>query len=126
METKIQRALAPGRRPKFQVFHLSTVIRRRSNRINEIKLDDGSWLHGREQIGQYFTHQFKNLFQLVKPHFPQDLEELIEATIFVEENDIICRVPTEDEIQKVVFEMHPLKALGLMVYLVYFIDITSL
>jgi hypothetical protein len=37
------------RNSKF--FHLSTVIRRHSNRINEIKLDDGSWLHGREQIG---------------------------------------------------------------------------
>ncbi len=56
------------RNSKF--FHLSTVIIRRSNRINEIKLDDGSWLHGREQIGQYFTRQFKNLFQSVEPHFP--------------------------------------------------------
>ena len=37
------------RNSKF--FHLSTVIRKRNNRINEIKLDDGSWLHGREQIG---------------------------------------------------------------------------
>ena len=37
------------RNSKF--FHLSTIIRRHSNRINEIKLDDGSWLHGREQIG---------------------------------------------------------------------------
>ena len=48
----------------------------------------------------------------MEPHFPQDLEGLIEATISVEENDIICRVPTEDEIRKVVFEMHPLKAPG--------------
>ena len=25
-------------------FHLSTVIRRRSNRINEIKMEDGTWI----------------------------------------------------------------------------------
>jgi hypothetical protein len=70
-------------------------------------------LYDREKIGEYFTSQFKNLFQLVEPHFPQDLEGLIEASIPVEENDIICRVPTEDEIRRVVFEMYPLKALGL-------------
>ena len=48
----------------------------------------------------------------MEPHFPQDLEGLIKATISLEENDIICRVPTEDEIRRVVFEMHPFKAPG--------------
>uniref|UniRef100_A0A2N9EJD0 DUF4283 domain-containing protein n=1 Tax=Fagus sylvatica TaxID=28930 RepID=A0A2N9EJD0_FAGSY len=37
-------------------FHLSTIIRRRSNRINEIKLEDGTWLNNREDIGKYFTN----------------------------------------------------------------------
>ena len=48
----------------------------------------------------------------MEPHFPQDLEGLIKATISVKENDIIYRVPTEDEIRRVVFEMHPFKAPG--------------
>uniref|UniRef100_A0A2N9ET81 Reverse transcriptase domain-containing protein n=2 Tax=Fagus sylvatica TaxID=28930 RepID=A0A2N9ET81_FAGSY len=67
------------RNSKF--FHLSTLIRRRCNRINEIKLEDGTWLFGREAIGNYFTNHFKSIYQSVHPQFPQSLEGLIEALL---------------------------------------------
>ena len=93
-------------------FHLSTVIRRRSNRINEIKMEDRTWIYGREHIGKYFIDHFKSLYQSVHPQFPHDLDGLIEAAISEEENESICRVPSGEEIRKIVFEMHPLKAPG--------------
>ena len=53
------------RNSKF--FHLFTLSRRRSNRINEITLEDGSWLYGRDSIGDYFTNHFKEIYQSANP-----------------------------------------------------------
>ena len=44
-------------------FHLSTLLRRRRNRINEIKLEDGSWINTKEEIQNYFNENFKSLYQ---------------------------------------------------------------
>ena len=73
-------------------FHPSIVIRRRNNRINEIKLDNGNMLYGREPIGEYFTNHFKNLYQLVKSKFHQNIVVLINTTISGGGNDNICKV----------------------------------
>ena len=86
------------------------MIRRRSNRINEIKLEDGTWLFGREAIGNYFTDHFKSIYQSVHPQFSQSLEGLIEVVISEEETNNLCKVPSKDEIRMIVFEIHPLKA----------------
>ena len=91
-------------------FHLSTLVRRRRNRINEIKLEDGTWINTREEIQNYFNENFKSLSQSKCNDVPEDLENLIEPCISMEENEELCRVPSREEIQKVVFEMKSLKA----------------
>jgi hypothetical protein len=67
VETNINGALAPSRGSKFHISHLSTLIRRQSNRINEIKVDDGPGLYGRESIGEYFLNHFKHIYQSTDP-----------------------------------------------------------
>ena len=94
-------------------FHLSTLVRRRRNHINEIKLEDGSWINTREEIQNYFNENFKSLYQSECNDVPEDLENLIEPCISMEENEELCRVPSREEIRKVVFEMKSLKAPGL-------------
>ena len=93
-------------------FHLSTLVRRRRNRINEIKLEDGSWINTREEIQNYFNENFKSLYQSECNDVPEDLENLIEPCISMEENEELCRVPSREEIRKVVFKMKSLKAPG--------------
>uniref|UniRef100_A0A2N9G4J9 Reverse transcriptase zinc-binding domain-containing protein n=1 Tax=Fagus sylvatica TaxID=28930 RepID=A0A2N9G4J9_FAGSY len=93
-------------------FHLSTIIRRRRNYINEIKANDGSWLNSRKDIGDYFTAKFIDLYQSQHPQFPPNLEDLIEACISDAENEALCSVLSEYEIKRAVFEMNPLKAPG--------------
>ena len=39
-------------------FHLSTLIRRMRNYIQEIKLEDGSWINDGEDIQMYFIENF--------------------------------------------------------------------
>ena len=85
-------------------FHLSTLVRRRRNHINEIKLEDGSWINTREEIQNYFNENFKSLSQSECNDVPEDLENLIEPCISMEENEELCRVPSREEIRKVVFE----------------------
>ena len=94
-------------------FHLSTLIRRMRNYIQEIKLEDDSWINDREDIQKYFIENFKALYQTGSPNIPKNLESLIEPCILNIENEELCRVPTRDEIRKIIFEMKSLKALRL-------------
>ncbi|XP_050242124.1 uncharacterized protein LOC126691087 [Quercus robur] len=93
-------------------FHLSTLIRRRRNCIQEIKLEDGSWINDGEDIQKYFIKNFKALYQTGSPNIPKNLENLIEPCISNFENEELCKVPMRDEIRKVIFEMKSLKASG--------------
>ena len=77
-------------------FHLSTLVRRRRNCINEIKLEDGSWINTREEIQNYFNENFKSLYQSKCNDVPEDLENLIEPCISEEENEELCRVPSRE------------------------------
>ena len=91
-------------------FHLSTIIRRRRNYISEIKLENGSWIRDREDIQRYFLDNFSSLYNTSHPQFPKNLESLIQRCVTDQDNLELCRVPSRDEIKKVVFGMKALKA----------------
>lgn len=94
-------------------FHLSTIIRRHWNCISDIKLNDGSWINSREEIQNYFIDNFKALYQTSFPPIPNDLSNLIETCVFDQENESLCRIPSREEIKKVVFSMKSLKTSSL-------------
>ena len=92
-------------------FHASTLIRRRNN-ILEIKLENGGRIYGRENIEKYFGDHFNELFSTSNTSFPADLEKLIEPSISATENAKLLKTPLEEEIQRTIFEINPLKAPG--------------
>ena len=98
------------RNSKF--FHLSTIVCRRRNQIIEIQLEDGSWIHLRDNIVDYFAHHFAEVFQSSSPQVPPDLEGLISPCISANENFELTRILNAEEIKKVVWDMNPLKAPG--------------
>lgn len=58
-------------------FHTSTVIRRRKNRIEMLKKDDGSWVSDREELEQLAIEYYKRLYSMedvdaVAPRLPRD------------------------------------------------------
>ncbi|XP_060968359.1 uncharacterized protein LOC133035935 [Cannabis sativa] len=57
-------------------FHASTLIRRRRNRISCIEASPGLWLKQRQQIGDYFLSNFKNLYQTTDPSLGDEFESL--------------------------------------------------
>ena len=98
------------RNSKF--FYASTLIRRRNNNISEIKLENGERIYGKEDIEKYFGDHFNELYSTLNPSFLADLENLIEPSIPAVENAKLLKIPLEEEIQRTIFEMNPLKALG--------------
>ena len=91
-------------------FHLSTVIRRRNNNVDAIKNEDGTWIHDSNQIRRLFRNNFVDLFKEEDIDFPEHLEHLILPCITEEENEILERIPSPEEIKDTLFQMQDLKA----------------
>ena len=88
------------------------MIRRKRNNISEIKLENREKIYGRENIEKYFGDHFNELFSTSNPSFLADLEKLIEPSISAAENAKLLKIPSKGEIQRMIFEMNPLKTLG--------------
>ena len=99
------------RNSKF--FHLSTIIRRRSNNVDAIKMENGTWINDSNQIRTLFRNNFINIFKEKEIHFPEHLEYLILPCITEEENESILSMPSPEEIRATLFQMQDLKAPGL-------------
>lgn len=90
-------------------FHLSTLIRQRRNRIEQVS--DGEWqIQNEGEIAEYFTTKFQELFTSGFPTFIAKLSETFPSCIIDTENIEFNRIPNEKEIKDCVWELHPLKS----------------
>lgn len=85
----------------IKLLHSSTTIKRRRNKIDCIKNGD-IWLQDREQIGHYFKEGFTDLYTSSNPTFMSELEELGERLITNENNAKLTKIPSNEEIRKIV------------------------
>ena len=79
--------------------HVSTLIRRHRNFISEIHLDSGHWIYCREEIEQYFSFHFQEVYNSSNLNIPPDLENLIHPCISAEDNLDLTRILDPREIQ---------------------------
>lgn len=93
-------------------FHVSTIIRRRRNAIDSLKVGKDEWISDRVQIGNEFIRFFKELFKSSSPNLNSDIDQLISPTITPDQNAAMLRIPSYGEIKRVVFGMSPTKAPG--------------
>ena len=93
-------------------FHLSTVIQRKKNHIEAIKNDSGKWLTSTNDIKSYLTLKFSELYSAQDLSFLENLDNLLQPCITQEENDLLRRCPTPEEIKSAIFEINPLKSPG--------------
>ena len=98
-----------GRNTK--IFHTSTLVRRRRNKIVKIKAGK-DWIQGKEEIKNYFLREFKELFSSDMHVIHDDLEGLAEQRILEEDNCALLRIPLKEEIKECVWNLHPLKSPG--------------
>jgi hypothetical protein len=101
-------------------FHTSTVIKRRRNAIDFLQLPSGLWSSERQDIGNFFTSHFKNVFNSSIPTLDEDLMSLFDNCISPKENAFICEIPIEQEIFTTLSEMGSTKAPGLACFTALF------
>jgi hypothetical protein len=76
-------------------FHLSTLIKRRANAVNFLKLESGVWVSSRDDVGGNFISHFSNLFTSSNPAIEKDILDLFSPIISEEENVTLSSSPTE-------------------------------
>ena len=79
-------------------FHLSTLIRKRSNAVNFLKLDSGVWVSSRANIGDNFTAHFSNIFTSSNPPIEPELLNLFPPIITEEDNALLSSILADEEI----------------------------
>ena len=93
-------------------FHLSTIIHRCRNSIDTLKTAAGSWIIGRQRIGDYIVQHFQTAFTSGCPEIPFSLEDLIQPVLSSNEKELLVVVPNETEIHGALFQIGPHKAPG--------------
>jgi hypothetical protein len=93
-------------------FHISTLIRRRSNAINFLKLDYGVWVSSRTEIGDNFTTHFTNIFTSSNPPIEPEMLNLFLPLIIEEKNALLSFIPAEEEILDALASLDSTKAPG--------------
>jgi hypothetical protein len=93
-------------------FHTSTLIRRRSNAINFLKIDYGAWISDRAEIGETFVSHFSRLFSTSNPPINNELLDLFSPTVSLEDNTFLCSIPQETEIVQALSSLGSTKAPG--------------
>ena len=97
----------------MKFFHTFTLIKRRRNAIDFLKLSSGAWSFERQEIGNCFTSHFRNVFISSVPILDEDLLSLFDNCISAEENATICATPLEQEIFSALSDIGSTKAPGL-------------
>ncbi|KAL5546619.1 hypothetical protein UlMin_006306 [Ulmus minor] len=76
---------------------MTTMIRRKSNRIDCLKLENGEWIYSRNQIGNLFSARFAAVFDSPFQPLSCNLSNFVDPVITEEDNaDLLC-IPTWEE-----------------------------
>lgn len=93
-------------------FHTSTLIRRRSNVVDFLKIDSGAWFSERSAIGGTLVNHFSNIFSSSSPYIDEEMLNLFAPSISDEENDLLCSIPSEIEVVQALSSLGSTKAPG--------------
>ncbi|KAL5563568.1 hypothetical protein UlMin_033315 [Ulmus minor] len=109
-KSRLQWQLEGNRCTRF--FFVTTLARRKHNRIDCIKDDCGIWLTSREAIGNAFMEKFLNIYGEDSAPDIVDLSAIIQPLISDSENSKLTSIPDDDEIEETIFRMGSFKAAG--------------
>lgn len=98
------------RNTKF--FHAKTKQRRARNRITKLLDSMGNWVESEEGIEALASEYFANLFTASVPQDREEAFRFTTAKVSQEMNEMLIREPTDVEIRKAMFAIHPEKAPG--------------
>ena len=96
-------------------YHLSTLVRRKTNHILSIKDSTREWIGEENAIKDFFMKGFKAIYttSLSSARFPKATDSQWQPTLTEEEKDSISGDVTEEEIKAALWSLKPFKAPGL-------------
>ncbi|XP_055800325.1 uncharacterized protein LOC129869710 [Solanum dulcamara] len=94
-------------------FHAIIRERRRRLYIYKIKDDQGNNIQGNEEIAKAACHYFEKIFTTDNKKINEDFLKYIPRKVSDNQNHMLQRVPTKEELQKVIFSMSGTSAVGL-------------
>lgn len=93
-------------------FHLSTVQRRKRNKVRLIKNGDRVWLDGDVHVAESFGDYFKELFTSDGPRNWEAALDSVDCRVSEEMNDNLLLPITLEEVKTAVFDLGALKSPG--------------
>lgn len=77
-----------------------------------LKIANRTWTTDPTEISSLFLDHFTNIFNSTNPEPPQDLKNLFLQKITNHENEILCKIPVEEEILDTIKQTPSTKAPG--------------
>jgi hypothetical protein len=90
-------------------FHACATQRRRSNRINRLKREDGTWVEDSD-LQSYIAQQYKELFQTQGGHRLQEVIDRVQCRVTPSMNETLLSEYTEEEVLSALNGIEDLKA----------------
>lgn len=94
-------------------FHVTILIHRRRNAINQILDSSNHWITEWAAIGEEFKVFYNDLFSSSKQTFPNRFEGLFQPCISDNQNHALQTIPTGKDIYTAIFSMGSYKSPGL-------------
>ena len=97
------------------LYHISTLVRRKRNRITAIKNSVGDWLYEEREVMEYIRKGFEDLFSssMICSEKYSPISSQWQVTLSEEECDALNHEVTEEEIKGTLWSMKLFKAPGL-------------
>ena len=96
----------------IKYFHTSTLIRKRSNAINLLKLDSSVWVSSRDELVGVSSLTSQTFFTSSNLQIENEMLDLFSPIITEEENVAMCSVHAEEKILKALASLGSTKAPG--------------
>ncbi|MQL98150.1 hypothetical protein Taro_030854 [Colocasia esculenta] len=93
-------------------FHAYALTQRRNTQICKLHKDDGTVVNEEDEIAELFVDHFTKAFRSASHQIRPDMLEQIPHILTEKDNNMLCKVPTSEEIHNVIFSMDPDSAPG--------------
>jgi hypothetical protein len=95
-----------------QFFHAWATQRRMMNRLHKVQDEEGAWWSEQEDMGAAFSQYFQNLFTSKGSVGLEECIKVVPTRVTPPKNEELLREFTDDEVDRALFQMHPVRAPG--------------
>uniref|UniRef100_A0A453KYM4 Reverse transcriptase domain-containing protein n=2 Tax=Aegilops tauschii subsp. strangulata TaxID=200361 RepID=A0A453KYM4_AEGTS len=93
-------------------FHACASEKKKRNTIQKLKKEDGTWVEEAEQLNEYISNYYLNIFTSAARHDNNTILQSIQPRVTDQMNELLCAKYTEEEVRAALNNIGDLKAPG--------------